>query len=415
MPTTFNPTIWRETVAMPSAEDRLLYVWLCHNKRIHISGLYAVEFGDIIADTGLTSEAVFRTMTLLAGSGMAVADDGLVFVPRIPVDQHLWSRTAWPQIVARTREAHGSRLSIYGRPNGAYLAWCQWVDRHRPVQYPNTNTRHRPPRHPSTVGGIDNPHPIPTVHPAPLQHPARSGVLAAPTDDKKRHEHDTEATMQYPEQQYPPPSFTIDYNNSSSDQEGGVGGGSAVGVRDNAPTSRGRRPQAEAPEGSFLPSSAPVGGFFRPEGADGRPVAFQPPTEAQIEMVMRAYLQRRWATYAHFAAIDVALEVTRFVDHYTATGWKRTRGIPLTDWIQAAERWMRVWPQHNRDAWRAFQAGRTARPTAVAREDVREAASDRAAADAPQDPVAAWERIKAATYDTAENETETPTSEGQIL
>ena len=399
MRTSFNATLWGDTHNLPTADDRVVYLYLCHNRAVEISGLYRVDLTTVLRETAVDLETLFRSLTLLGGAGLVWQDEGLVFVPRIPADQHLWSRPAWQQIVQKVRTRYGHTVNRMGRPNAAVAAWSRWVERHAPkhTQYntplstPHTVTSN------NTLHGTTpaTPSHHPTVHPTGVQHVGQSTVMPTPIDIETRRQGDTMATKldSTTPPHIPSPPNTI--SNSSSFEEGGVGGvrpGSTEHAMDDNTIIRNRNADTEAPDGSYLPPSVTGGAFFGSLPTDGAPEQFEPPTEAQVRMVMAAYVRRRWDKYPHFAAVDVDDEAGKFMDHFTATRWRRTRGIAMTDWQQAAQRWLREWMTFNAPAWEAFNRGL---PLSVRAVEVTEHGQTLPPTlAAVVDPVAVWEETK---------------------
>lgn len=438
MKTQFDPSVWAEMTMLPTVEERVLYLYLQHNAAVEISGLYRIEMTTILAETCLDVESLWRCLTSLSSSQLAVMEEGLVFVPRIPRDQHFWSRS-WEPIVERLRETYGSLLNRSGRPNAAFVTWMSWFRRNQvthgahKVATKGSKSGAEVLSIPDTHGGIDNTLP-PTVGSKVLTIPQKSidntphrGVLTIPTmphhggycgvtsgenrtqngqnADKKRTKRGRKQGIAHP----PPPNKQL---NSSSALEGGVGGDRRLGAeRDNTAFADSDAHPADQ-DASFLPPSELATGFFSPDGTQGHPQRFTPPTEAQVAYVMRDYLRRRWTLKRHFPAVDPDVEAAKFMDHFTATKWRRSRGEPVKDWIQAAYRWLRVWPEFNQTEYEAWQAA--APPT-------RRAVQAREAGDIERDPhqdptldasagdaIELWETKKRALGLTDDAETTSP-------
>jgi len=78
-----------------------------------------------------------------------------------------------------------------------------------------------------------------------------------------------------------------------------------------------------------------------------------PPDTEQVRAVMAEYVNRRDVRTAlgeHAGRINTAKESLKFLDHYATfrkPAWTKTNNLPVTDWVQAAQHWIREWPRFN--------------------------------------------------------------------
>lgn len=78
-----------------------------------------------------------------------------------------------------------------------------------------------------------------------------------------------------------------------------------------------------------------------------------PPDTEQVRAVMDEYVSRenvRSALGEHVGRINTAKEALKFLDHYATfrrPAWTKTNNLPVTDWVQAVQHWIREWPRFN--------------------------------------------------------------------
>lgn len=105
-------------------DEKYLYMYLSVNKHMHVSGLYEIDRREIGFETGISRERLEGCLERLAQHGLIIYDNGLMFVPDMPVENAIEARNWWRQSLVRVRANHAAHKSeMPGSVNKSYAAF----------------------------------------------------------------------------------------------------------------------------------------------------------------------------------------------------------------------------------------------------------------------------------------------------